>query len=1022
MPEKNEKQNAELKEVDHSGKAKKLGKFIKQKQYKWYHIVVAVIIVFVMVLFAGWFVKPSKTLNVAVLDKTVLSYSEDDSIKKDSVYRKHRGLFYLLNQQKYVKSDGSKYDYKTDYYGPMLDKSGAYDHDVELKEIKTTPDLVYLADAYGLGNDSYGYFNGGSPENAGINSDDMSVVSFAYENGAHIIGETTLFSSPLSDSVYSQLTTLFGIKQKKWIGRYIVDLQDFTDVPNWAKPMYEQQEGVEWRFSGPGILLVSNEGKIIILEQNTDFNSKNLLSISMNEKYSDEFSGISSCNFYNWFELIDTDYSTEHLATFEFDLNEEGMHKIKQISKVPRFCAISRKHEKGHAPVYYFAGDFNDYTAGDRFGNFLFSNQFYKFFSFDRQGDITNFFWNFYNPLMRKILDDISSDEHSNKASSHKETAKIINGAFQVYEDKKWKALNLKSISVNAFEPGKNKFSRDFTFYEELIKKASDLKVNCVVAKELLPPEFYTAVSRYNKDKKNSPLYIIQRIPTPEGLKAADYLSENGLKTWENSIETVVKALHGNSAAKGKNLGEASYFTDVSAYVIGITVDPELNNNNCNSISGAEGYSYNGKYTQLNSGIKGFASYLYDCVQSVSKNNYDYFTPASVSAELSMLSEVSFVKSKNAYNFNDIAKESLENYFYNDIMYDKEYVHNLKNVQVDDYEKLQIVLEEMITSRSNIIISGLTYSNVNAVYKQKAVSEAEQGRRLVEALSAVRDYECLGAVVYDLNDCWNDVSSSMKKYVADDNNNHMWQNVCDEAQMSGVVAMESKQQKEPGLVISDDDMVQAMSLSADAGYMYITLQLFEEMNYKSDALFVGLDTFQRNDGEYYYAKGFTPNSLSGMEFVLRFDGKQKSALYVTKAYDRSKGSAYTKESYNAKYNKVANLIYGGFSKGDTQFYQTGSTIYIRLPWSWLNFADPCKKLVINDSKPSGSRFKNSSTNGVIASVMIGERKTGDLLYGFPEDKHSPGYKIFKWQTWEDVNYTVREKESFTLLKNYFMKF
>ncbi|MCR5652497.1 MAG: hypothetical protein K6F88_01710 [Ruminococcus sp.] len=1022
MPDTKEKQyavSAETETADNSGKRKSLGEFVRYKRFKWYHIAAAVVVLFVSVLFIGWFVKPSRVLNVAVLDKTVLSYADDDEIVKDTVYRKHRGFFYLLNQQKYVKSDGTDYDYTKDYYGPILNEDGEFDHSVELKNIKTKPDLVYLADAYGLGNDSFGYYNGGSPKNAGISSDDMSVVSYAYESGAPIIGETTLFSSPLSDSVYSQLCALFGIKPKKWIGRYITDLQDFTDIPDWARPMYEQQEGVEWRFTGPGILLVSSDGKIIILEQNTDFNSKDLMTVYINEKYSGEFSGISKCNFYNWFELIDTNYSTESIATFDFDLNETGMRKIKQISKSPRFCAIARKKEKGHAPVYYFAGDFNDYVSGDRFGNFMFSNQVYKFFSFDRQGDISNFYWNFYNPLIRKILDDTKSSEYSDNTEAHKEVSRVNNGTFQVLENKKWKALNLKAISINAQEPGDKKYSRDFTFYEELINKAADLNVNCVVAKDLLPPEFYTAVSRYNKDKKHTPLYIMQRITSPENLNASDYLSENGLKSWKNTIGTVINALHGRASAKGEKLGEASYFTDVSSYVLAVAVDPNLNAENCAEFAGIANYSYSGTYSETNSGINGFASYLYDTLETVSKKNYGYFTPASVSSELGMLSGMSFSKSTDSYLFTDIEKTDCEPYYFNDVKYDSSVLNAMKNMQTGDYEKLQVVIEEVSSSLSSVVLSGISFSNVNEVYNQKAVTESEQGRKITEALGAVRDSDFLGAAVYDLNDCWDSVSDEMKRYTSDNDNNFMWQNVCDEAQMSGVVAMESKQPKETGLVLTDDDLIQAISLSSDAGHMYITLQMFDELNYKTEAMFVGLDTFQRNDGEYYYAKGFTPNSLSGMEFVLRFDGKQEASLYVTNSYDRSKGSAYTKESYNAKYSKVSDLSYGGFTNSDTQFYQTGSTIYVRLPWNWLNVADPSKKLVINDTEKNSESMKTASTNGVLASVMIGERKTGDLLYGFPEDKHSPGYKVFNWRTWEEVDYELREKDSFIILKNYY---
>ena len=186
-------------------------------------------------------------------------------------------------------------------------------------------------------------------------------------------------------------------------------------------------------------------------------------------------------------------------------------------------------------------------------------------------------------------------------------------------------------------------------------------------------------------------------------------------------------------------------------------------------------------------------------------------------------------------------------------------------------------------------------------------------------------------------------------------------------------------------------------------------------------MFVGLDTFQRNDGEYFYAKGFTPNSLSGMEYVIRFEGKQDAALYVTEAYDRSSGTAFTQESYTGNYHKVIDLVYGGFSTDDTQFYQTGSTVYVRLPWSLLNVADPSKLLVINDRVMRSERAKTVTTNGVLTSVMIGRNKDGDLLYAFPLDKHDPGYKTFRWKKWEECRYSLRAKESFGILRDYYRK-
>ncbi|MBQ9680560.1 MAG: hypothetical protein IJV48_07760 [Ruminococcus sp.] len=993
-----------------------------RKRLKWYHIAAATLVLAIILLFVIWHLMPRKVLNSVVLDKTILSYADDENIIKDNVYRKHQGLFWILHQQRYVKSDGTDYDYKTDYYGPKLDEEGNYDGTTELKDADTAPDLLYLADSYGLGNDTYGHYNGGSPLGGGITDDDMSYISFAYESGAPIVAETTFFSAPMSDSVRAQLTALTGVNPTKWIGRYLVDLQDFTDVPDWAPPMYEQQEGVEWRFTGPGILFVSTDGKILILEQNTDFNSKNLLKISINEDYRKEFSGCSNCNFYNWFELVEPNYGVENIATYEFDLNATGMEKIAEISKTPRFCAITRKQEEGYAPVYYFAGDFNDYVNGNRYGDFLFANQFFRFLSYDRQGDISHFFWRFYNPLMRHILDDTLSTQYTEEQAEHAEVSRVNNGHFQILEDEKWRSLSLKAIAINAQEPGKAQYSRDFTYYENLIADAAELGVNCVEAKSLMPPEFYAAVSRYNRISDNKAIYILQRIGVPDGLSAEEYLTAEGLERWNDAITTAVSALHGDGSASGEKLGEATYFIDVSEYVLGISVDPQLTKENVKAINNLSSYSYaGGDYAVRGSGVRGFAAYLYDAVEQASNEQYGYSTPAAVCGVSDMIEGLSSVKTDGAYVLNNIAETTYTDYCFCDVKLDNDQVLNSGKANDPIYNKYSVIMQELQTLTQPVLVSGVSFSDVNEAYGQEALSENEQGVNITEALRAAKDSGVLGATVYDLNDSWADISDDMQFFTASPANSYLWHNTCDSAEMTGVIAADSVAPDTPGLVLSDDDLAQSISMYSDGGYLYITLQLLEEMDYKANALFVGLDTFQRNDGEYYYAMDFTPNSLSGMEFSLRFENKQDAALYVMRSYDRSRGSAYTHESYTGEYSKVADLTYGGFTSGDNQFYQTGSTIYIRLPWTWLNVADPSKKLVINDSSFAGERAKTVTTNGVLVSVMVGERKEGDLMYAFPADKHDPGYKVYQWSKWDTVEYTARRKESYDILKKFFLQ-
>ena len=102
----------------------------------------------------------------------------------------------------------------------------------------------------------------------------------------------------------------------------------------------------------------------------------------------------------------------------------------------------------------------------------LFSNEFFKLLSYDRQGDISNFYWRFYSPLMRKILDDARAEEYTEKTNNHAEVSRVNNGSFQVTENGKWKNLSLRAMAVNAQKPGEAKYSRDFTFYENLLRQA----------------------------------------------------------------------------------------------------------------------------------------------------------------------------------------------------------------------------------------------------------------------------------------------------------------------------------------------------------------------------------------------------------------------------------------------------------------------------------------------------------------------------------------------------------------------
>ena len=958
----------------------KLKTIKKPRKAKWYLLIPAVFIIILLFIFIGWHIKQKKIINVCLLDKTVLTVEEGNEINIDSIYRKHQGFYWLLEQKKYTFEDKNFYDYKKDYFGLVLDENGLLSGKRELSTLDYVPDLMYISDVYGAVDDTYGYYDSGWAKEGGVTVDEMSVISYAYENGATVVAEMELFNSGMESSVYSQLTSLCGVNPTGWVGRYVYDLQDFTDVPDWAPPMYEAQEGVEWQFEGPGIILVSSE-KIIILEQKTDFNSKNLLQIYINDEYKKEFKGCKTLNFYNWFEIVEPTYDSEVLANFEFDVNATGMEILKGVLKAPRFAAAIRKVEKDKSPVYYFSGDFNDYVDHENYNRFLFADTVYRWISYDIAGDISHFYWKFYNHFMSKVLSEIKHIDEKN-VSNGPDDIKITDNAFKIQRGENAENFNPKAISINANEPGVKKYSKNYAFYEELVKAAADLNADTIFAKDLLPAEFYRAVYSHNSKHTDKPIYIIQQISAPAKPDEAE---------WEQKIKYTLDAIHGEGTApESETLQKSSYFIDVSSYVLGVVID---------GINANDNYTYDGTYTQ-GTEAQGFGAYLYDTAQKYNTEKYGKYIAIGLNGYSDNI--INIFKDdtcKNEYFFASVSHESVV------------------LAEGEDYTTFYKNLSQKVNNR--LLVTGVGVSSNVGIYNIVGTPEKEQGLITTELLKNIDSADILGAVVFDLNDDWTAVSEEMYPFTVPTQNNYLWQNVADPAQTSGFVAISPKTPKQTGINLSDDDRVQMMSLSANEGYFYITLQLLTDIDHSIEKFVVGIDTYQRNDGEYYFLEGYTPTSLSGMEFVINFDSKQDAGLYVTKSYNRSLGGYQTKESYTGKYDLVSKLNYGGFTSGDNQFYQTGSTIYIRIPWSWLNVTDPSSKIVLNDVGVPVDQAKTVSTNGAIVSALIVDKATKDQLYLFPETKNDPSYKTFKWETWEKCEYSFSEKEGYTILAKYF---
>lgn len=1040
MP-KNKNKDAKKKSKRKRQQSKYLKKLDKQAK-KGAKVIVLIAFVFLLIIvlsFVLWLVKPSTPMYITVLDKTVPATSADshsylDDV--DNVYRKHMGTNWILDNMKIKNPKTDKnYDEKTDYVGNHIDANYNLTDPTYLENIDEIPDILYLSDSYGTElNDE-----------KGIDENDMNTIALCHSMGSVVIGEQDILTTGTSDTVSAQLQNLFGIKHTGWVGRYIFELSDLTDVPYWAPDMYKEKYGVEWRCSGAGILLVSSDGDIIVLEGKKDFNDDNLLNISITDDYKKEF-GKSSLNYYSWFELVEPASGTQTLAQYEFNLNKEGMEEFAPVSETPVFSAVIRKISDG-APTYYFAGDFNDYVDDVKPYRFFGADLFYQWLSFDRDGDVTHFFWHFYEPMFKKIVKQTEKkhlvNRSTDKESENKKQLKtrISDNKIQIYSDDKWVDLKLKGFDMYGEKPGNNRYdySDGYDYYKTLIAKIGSSGANVVRTYDLYSPDFYRALYEYNNSAK-SKLYLLQGLSFSD-IDMSNPTSDETLKQLKQKAGRTVSAMFGDTSSNSGDGGNtALYRHNVSPYLLGYTVDLGIDGNLYKTIA-KSAYAFDGKYYSSQNSVEALYATVMDEISAYSLKKYGN-VPIVIAKGNTALLGGAFWSGKNSFNLSNITTgdEAKQKFAvcYTAKLSDKTYKNNKSKLKPGKNKTAYDAYIDEIIAQNNapVLIDEFGASSSVSLYGNTdseiyGLSEEEQGKQIIAMYKSVNSKNILGGLVDSANDSWADVGDESYSSTVPLANAGLWHDVTDINQTSGILSVDSGENENSKLSVAEaDQIISGIDYSSNEAYLYITVNMKKKIDYEKQAVIVGLDTYKTPAEDEYkmgsdYQKLFG-KTYSGLEFVIRIDSKDSAVLYCLPNYNRKNGSLGKKAPFDAKFNKVASLKYGSFAIQNTQYFMTGNNIRFRIPWSMLNVTDASKRIIINDSGKNGAsgldgQYRTTVSSGVSATAVIDSKKDMQKVYEFPSSKRSPAYKRYAWSTWEqsDVKYEIREKAAYKLLKTYF---
>jgi len=517
-----------------------------------------------------WQLKSAKPLNLLIMDKTV----------PDVTYREHKGLVWLLNQQKYVSMDGTPYDLANDYVGFVPKKNGDYAVR-QLPRSLSRYDAVYVADTYGvyeeefLKNDKTGKRS--AKIYGGLTEKEVNALhQFVMTGGKTLLAEFNSFAHPTPINVRKQFYSLLNVEWSGWIGRYFPNLQS-REVPVWVKDNYEKQYGRPFRFRGAGIVLVDENDRLVVLDR--QMIGKKGVTFSTTKAGEAQFGEQITTPYSYWFDIVTPIDRNEVLATYTLSLSARGEETLRALGLPTTFPAVVH-HTNRVYNAYYFCGDYADEAEVPDIYETVGFTTWRKWMATDSPDNASAFYWKAYVPMMTEILQKITEPHKTPKATV--QTPKVdgihLAGAvgkdyLQIYRNGKWTNLLIKGVNMGISKPGAFPGETAITKeqYFRWFKQIGAMGANAVRIYTIHPPAFYEAFYEYNQIAAR-PLYLFHGVWVNEEtlLRTNDAFAKANTDEFVAEIKRTIDIVHGKANVP-KRRGHASgvYRYDISPYVLG---------------------------------------------------------------------------------------------------------------------------------------------------------------------------------------------------------------------------------------------------------------------------------------------------------------------------------------------------------------------------------------------------------------------------------------------------------------------
>lgn len=898
--------------------------------------------------FAIWRLERYLPINVWVVDKTVPT--------KD--YREHRGLFWIMQHLK-ISKPGSRILYREniDYYGfyPASGKEWAAS---PMPERGVKPDLIYLADTYGVYEEDLmqrrlsGEF---SPKlYGGLSDEDTRAISNALGAGNTLIAEFNVAASPTNEINRRTLGQLLGVTWVGWIGKYYEDLGDKTAVPPWMIRLYQEQKKTDWKFNGRGYVMLKDDDRIEVFTEGRDVSPRGL-KIEFSDSWKKRIGVRAPISFRQYFEVIKVFPGGEQIAEYSMDLTPEGRARFDELGIPAKFPAAV-KFENAQYDAWYFAGDFAELALSPLPYQAVGINRLKAVLADDTVDDYTYFYWKAYVPLMTRIFKDIKGKQSSLQYKRAHEKIDVPVKAYGlslkrrnasgVYED-----FFVRGVNMGLAEPGKyfTDFPDDIPTFRRWFDQIADMNANTIRSYTLPPPEFYRALDAHNRENPGKVLYLLQEIWPEEHPRDGDYLAEDYRQSFQREIDFGVDAVYGRAnipERKGRAWG--MYNVDVSPWLLGWLVGRELESEEVMATDARnKGAIYSGRFVSAVPGASPTEAWLaesMDTVASIEADRYGVLHPVSIVSwptldpkehdsewdpvtgkknrwndrasvaianfDVTAENQAGLFGSYHIYpNYPDFMNNELAYGNYRDEEGVLRYGGYLREFKASHGKFPALVAEYGLangTSIAHYAPDGLHHGGID---------EKAAGEGILRMERALRREGYAGGVVFEWMDEWVKKTWTTEYLMIPYERHVLWHNVADPEQNYGLMANDPVPPSAPGKVLSGTGIVESVELSADAAWFHAKVKLSRPLADGRETLYLGFDTFARDLGEFRWPAGGL-GAASGMEFMLETDGYRQAGLKVIPGYDSGNYKYQSTKSETGTFIRMQPLVNGPVTTRD----------------------------------------------------------------------------------------------------------